>query len=85
MRAAEQVAPRYFEIHVVDAETGRGIPLVELETVDHVRQVTDNAGRIAYFEPGHPLAPLLEARLGVEAVSRFVKRSCGMISDGPVS
>jgi hypothetical protein len=53
MRAAEQVAPRYFEIHVVDAETGRGIPLVELETVDHVRQVTDNAGRIAYFEPGH--------------------------------
>lgn len=42
----------YFEIHVVDAETGRGIPLVELETVDNVRHVTDNAGRIAYAEPG---------------------------------
>jgi hypothetical protein len=43
----------YFEIQVVDAKTGRGVPLVELVTVDEVRYVTDNAGRIAYFEPGH--------------------------------
>ena len=43
----------FFEIQVLDEQTGRGIPLVELVTVDEVRRVTDNAGRIAYFEPGH--------------------------------
>lgn len=43
----------FFEIQVIDQETGRGIPLVELVTVDDVRRVTDNAGRVAYFEPGH--------------------------------
>ncbi|MCA9080242.1 MAG: hypothetical protein KDA58_06760 [Planctomycetaceae bacterium] len=42
----------YFEIQIVDAATGRGIPLVELITVDDVRYITDNAGRIAYHEPG---------------------------------
>ncbi len=47
-----QPARELFEIHVVDAQTERGIPLVELETVDNVRHVTDNAGRIAYSEPG---------------------------------
>lgn len=46
-------ADRYFEIEVIDAETRRGIPLVELTTVDEVPYWTDNAGRIAYFEPGH--------------------------------
>lgn len=40
------------EIHVVDASTGQGIPLVELETVNHLRVVTDNAGRVAFYEPG---------------------------------
>jgi len=43
----------FFEIQVTDKETGRGVPLVELVTVDQVRRVTDNAGRIAYHEPGH--------------------------------
>jgi len=42
----------YFEIVIKDAETGRGIPLVELETVHRVKYVTDNAGRVAYLEPG---------------------------------
>jgi hypothetical protein len=42
----------YAEIRVVDAETGRGVPLVELITVNHVRFVTDNAGRVAFNEPG---------------------------------
>lgn len=42
----------YFEIRVVDEATGRGVPLVELETVHHVRFVTDNAGRVAFHEPG---------------------------------
>jgi len=41
-----------FEIQVVDEATGRGVPLVELETVNHVRFVTDSAGRIAFREPG---------------------------------
>jgi hypothetical protein len=45
-------ASPYAEIHVVDAATGRGVPLVELVTVNHVRFVTDNAGRIAFNEPG---------------------------------
>ncbi len=40
------------EIHVVDAATGRGVPLVELETVNGLKFVTDNAGRVAFGEPG---------------------------------
>jgi hypothetical protein len=42
----------YAEIRVVDADSGRGVPLVELETVNHVKLVTDNAGRVAFGEPG---------------------------------
>jgi len=42
----------YFDIYAVDAATGRGIPLVELETVNHLRYVTDSAGHVAFFEPG---------------------------------
>ena len=49
--ADEPVA--YFEIQVIDQETKRGVPLVELVTVNDVRYVTDNAGRVAYLEPGH--------------------------------
>lgn len=42
----------WHEIQVVDARTRRGVPLVELETVDHLRFVTDSAGRVAFMEPG---------------------------------
>ena len=42
----------WFEIQVVDAATGRGVPLVELKTVNHLSFLTDNAGRIAFQEPG---------------------------------
>ena len=45
--------PRYFEIQVIDKASNRGVPLVELVTVNDVRHITDNAGRIAYHEPGH--------------------------------
>src|SRR5688572_29787046 len=45
-------AEKYFEIQVQDAGTGRGIPLVELVTVNKMRYVTDSAGRVAFFEPG---------------------------------
>jgi hypothetical protein len=40
------------EIRVTDAATGRGVPLAELETVNGLRFVTDNAGRVAFYEPG---------------------------------
>lgn len=52
-RASAQSRPAPMEIRVVDDGTGRGLPLVELETVHNVRHITDNAGRIAYDEPGH--------------------------------
>ena len=44
-------APAYAEIRVLDEATGRGVPLVELRTVDAQRFVTDNAGRVAFREP----------------------------------
>lgn len=39
------------EIQVIDRETRRGIPMVELTTVDDVAYITDSAGRIAFDEP----------------------------------
>ncbi len=42
----------YFTIAVVDEQTGRGVPLVELRTVGEVRYLTDSAGLVAFFEPG---------------------------------
>jgi hypothetical protein len=42
---------RYFMIEVLDDETGRGVPLVELETVNHLRFVTDSRGLAAISEP----------------------------------
>ena len=44
--------PAYAELRVTDAATGRGVPMVELETVHGLRFVTDNAGRVALNEPG---------------------------------
>ncbi|QDV37766.1 hypothetical protein [Tautonia plasticadhaerens] len=44
--------PEPFAIEVVDAETGRGVPLVELETVNNQRFVTDSNGLVAFLEPG---------------------------------
>jgi hypothetical protein len=42
----------YFKIHVVDAQTGRGVPLVDLETTAHQHFYTDSAGVVAFHEPG---------------------------------
>jgi hypothetical protein len=50
--AAAQVSTPYFGIHVVDEQTGRGIPLIEFRTVNDIRSITDNAGWIAFNEPG---------------------------------
>lgn len=49
LHGAQPSAP--FVIEVKDQDTGRGVPLVELETVNHLRFLTDNAGRVALFEP----------------------------------
>jgi hypothetical protein len=45
-------ASDYFAITVVDEQTGRGVPLVELETVNRARWWTDSQGIIAFNEPG---------------------------------
>jgi hypothetical protein len=43
---------KYFKIAVVDEQTGRGVPLVELRTVNGIRHWTDSNGVVAFFEPG---------------------------------
>ncbi len=42
----------YFAIRVVDTQTGRGVPLVELRTVNKLAWWTDSDGIIALNEPG---------------------------------
>ncbi|KAA3614296.1 MAG: hypothetical protein DWQ01_00920 [Planctomycetota bacterium] len=44
-------ASDYYRITVVDSHTGRGVPLVELRTVNELRFYTDSAGVIAFSEP----------------------------------
>ncbi|MBN1511093.1 MAG: hypothetical protein JXB13_03690, partial [Phycisphaerae bacterium] len=46
------VATPHFEIQVVDEATGRGVPLIELRTVNQIRYVTDSQGYVAFLEPG---------------------------------
>ena len=50
--AARGSFPEPFVITVADEETGRGVPLVELETVHKLRFVTDSRGVAAFAEPG---------------------------------
>jgi len=42
----------YFKIQVLDSQTGRGVPLVELKTVNNIRYYTDSNGIVAFHEPG---------------------------------
>src|SRR5262245_35410098 len=49
---AAPAAGKYFKITVVDEETGRGVPLVELRTVNQLRYYTDSNGVVAFHEPG---------------------------------
>lgn len=51
-QAKLMAAEPYCQIRVVDEATGRGVPLVELETVNNICLVTDSAGNIAFHEPG---------------------------------
>ncbi|HEY6563592.1 MAG TPA: hypothetical protein VIY86_03805, partial [Pirellulaceae bacterium] len=51
--AAASAAPSdCFAITVVDEETGRGVPLVELKTVNHVSWWTDSGGLVAFDDAG---------------------------------
>jgi hypothetical protein len=50
--ARPMAQPRPFRVEVVDRETGRGVPLVELRTVNQIRYVTDSNGIVAFDEPG---------------------------------
>lgn len=50
--ATAEDTSKYFKITVVDKQTGRGVPLVELRTTANVHYVTDSRGVIAFYEPG---------------------------------
>jgi len=43
---------KYFKIQVVDRDTGRGVPLVQLRTTNNIRYFTDSHGIVAFYEPG---------------------------------
>jgi hypothetical protein len=43
---------KYFAIRVLDDQTNRGVPLVQLETVNARKYFTDSAGFAAFYEPG---------------------------------
>jgi hypothetical protein len=42
----------YYKIRVIDEETGRGIPMVELRTTNRISYYTDSNGITAFYEPG---------------------------------
>jgi hypothetical protein len=42
----------YFAISVVDEQTGRGVPLVQLKTTNDICYYTDSNGLVAFYEPG---------------------------------
>jgi hypothetical protein len=41
-----------FRLQIIDEKTGRGVPLVELQTVNNIRYYTDSQGVAAIDEPG---------------------------------
>ncbi len=43
---------QYFAIQVVDEETRRGVPLVQLRTTNDIAYYTDSNGLVAFYEPG---------------------------------
>jgi hypothetical protein len=42
----------YFQIRIVDQQTGRGVPLVMLTTTNNITSITDSNGIVAWNEPG---------------------------------
>jgi hypothetical protein len=47
-----QAQSKYFAIQVLDDQTNRGVPLVQLETTNARKYFTDSAGFVAFYEPG---------------------------------
>ena len=45
-------AGKPFQITIVDDQTRRGVPLVELKTVNDISYFTDSNGVVAFHEPG---------------------------------
>jgi hypothetical protein len=50
--AAAYTPGDYFQIKIVDEQTGRGVPLVELRTTNNISCWTDSNGIVAWNEPG---------------------------------
>ena len=50
--AADNSVHPYFTITILDDQTGRGVPLVELTTTNHLRYCTDSNGIVAFYEQG---------------------------------
>jgi hypothetical protein len=50
--ASAQGRNDYFKITVVDEETGRGVPLVELKMTSEAAYYADSNGIVAFYEPG---------------------------------
>ena len=50
--AGPAARPEPFRLFVADAQTGRGVPAVELRTVNNVLFLTDSAGLAAIDDPG---------------------------------
>ena len=74
----------YFTIAVVDEQTGRGVPLVELRTVNNVSWWTDSNGIIAFGT--HTLMPLVSRYLrqnpGVEVELILSDRFVDLVEEG---
>jgi len=70
-------AGSFFKIAVVDAETGRGVPLVELRTVNSICYWTDSNGLIAFQEPG-----LMDQEVFfyVQATATSIRKTCSIIA-----
>lgn len=51
-REMETLKKLCFRIKVVDEQTGRGVPLIELKTTNLISYLTDSHGVIAFYEPG---------------------------------
>src|SRR5215212_8574255 len=50
---AADIDPKtFFAIEVVDGQTNRPVPMVELQTTASVRYYTDSNGLVAFQEPG---------------------------------
>ncbi len=50
--ASQPNRSEYFKITVIDAATGRGVPLVEFKTTNEITVYTDSNGIVAWNEPG---------------------------------